>query len=221
MKKQNLYLTVAVMAFTMIFSSCEKKYKGTTGFIPAYVINATNVEGGSSCIATIKAIMYWYSGDYEAASSEYKNGGFILNLPASVPDEYLRFINDEYFSEIISDKNAKVGSLSIFACDNDGYQIGNFAYRFSNRSAYYTAEYIYADRNFTIKGTINDRYYSTVFNCTFKRGWNIMYLIDEDNNELYTTQKPSDMNFKWYFYEYGPCYDSMSPKQRKMKLGKS
>jgi hypothetical protein len=97
----------------------------------------------------------------------------------------------------------------IVAFDSDGDEIGEFW--LADFAAEVEAMYIYADRNFTVKGYDCDDW---KWDCDFKKGWNTMY--GDYSNELITTKKPTGSNLQWYFEDYYDCdkTPSMSPKQK-------
>jgi hypothetical protein len=180
------------------------------------VIEVTSVIGNTDNIATVKALIivdehpdgYWIG--YNAASAPFKNGGFKLNLSTSaVPAKYLETAESEFCIEgsiIISNKNALVGVLTIVAYNSAGEEIGEiYIGELYIEDEYYWAEYIYADRDFTIKGVFKGEEYYDKFDCSFKKGWNIIYGTSQKNeNDEYftTTQKPSEAKVKWYYSEY-------------------
>jgi len=160
------------------------------------VIEATDIEVGSSDIATVKAIIYTYPDgiEYEVASTEFENGGFKLNLPAFVPKEYTWFISEGLAKGIIvSDTQAKTGLISAIEAYNSA---GEFVGLFVLKNDEWFVGYWYTDRNFTQKGTAE---YGVKFDCSLKKGWNVVY----SHNEKTTTKKPANELFKWY---YMPSY---------------
>ena len=231
-----IYLMMVVLLLMTAFVACEKDKDskgddnggggGGGGGNNPFVINATVVNGNdyNDYISTVKAVIYYawgYGEDYVVASGEYKNGGFKLTLPATVPAEYLTEIGSDLPSSItISDRKAKVmnEALSIFAYDGEGDYIGRCFLDDEDGGDNYSG-YLYVDRNVTIKGRYYDEdyYYEEVeYDCSLKKGWNIMYIIWSENGGLYTTQKPSGVNFKWYYYD---GYKSPSDKKhKKVKL---
>ena len=76
----------------MFFIACEKYEPINDGTV---VIEATDVEIGNGGIDTVKVYIVKLTSDgknwvyNEIASVKFKNEGFILNIPATIPDEYL------------------------------------------------------------------------------------------------------------------------------------
>lgn len=213
MKKQIFYLTAALTALTMVFTACEKKNKGCNGSddVNPSVINATCVVTDKGNIANVKALLltdishYTENGNsyiechgYEVARAEYKNDGFILNLSKTVPDKYLKKVQEKFENtNIIIDNDAKLSDgLFIVGLNTEGKEFGILTSRTNNGDIIYI-NYLYADKPFTIKGEDN---YGFLYDCSFEKGWNIEYR----NETICTTQKPSDINLKWYFFEYFP-----------------
>jgi len=193
MNKSLKYGLVLAVIITMLFAACD---------------NVDNLENESKDIATVEMRIealkpsegIWEIAN-ELTSVEYKNGSLRLNFPAIVPDEYL----GEYFwynSEniipegvAISEPKVKVGLIHVIARNGEGNYIGSF---YLDDGEWWNAEYIYANRNFTVKGTSKN---GSVFDCSFKKGWNIRYFNPVENNYRgkFTTQKPSNVNFKWRY----------------------
>jgi len=139
-------------------------------------------------IAIVKAKI----GNYEIASVKYENGELELDesdFPATIPDNYLGHVFDT---------QAKTGTVQVGAYNSAGECIGEF-FKYNrdghdNWQLRWYAWYIYADRSFTKKGES--------FDCSFKKGWNVIYISEIEGK--YTTQKPSDKDFIWYYRELKP-----------------
>jgi hypothetical protein len=207
--KTQLFKLVAVGIILMTaVVACKKDPKEGGG--GTFVINATNVieVDANDDIDSVKAIVY--IGDYQVGAAKFQNNGFIINLCATVPDEYLRTMDPDIF-DLMSDKNAKISFLiGIMAYNSAGIEIGEFLLRDRSDNRYCEAGYIYADRNFTIKYTNTYLGHTYTFDCNFKRGWNIIYEYDSDNEEGTATQKPSGVNLEWYYRSYG-CHEKYAP----------
>jgi len=208
MKKRFFYLLV-VIGMTIFFVACEKTDKPE---IESIEIGSSQIEGKG--IATIKITIEAFKpsegiSSNELASVEYKGGGLQLNFPAILPNEFL----GEYFwynsantipqGVTISDPQVRVGNIWVVAHNDEGNRIGSF--KFSNFAVslydmWYT-DYIYADRDFTITGT---SIHGLVFDCSFKKGWNIRYYSPTKNNYhgQFTTQKPL-VKFEWRYEVFG------------------
>jgi hypothetical protein len=202
MKRHFFNLFVAAVVVSFAFTACEKKKKKEKDT----VIETNDVVNSSSDIATAKAELWDESAKkfYEFSSCGYKNNWFKLSLSATIPDKFLYAIESNHFdfpeSVAVSDRKAKMTQkIELCAYNNTGEFIGNFYLR--NETEKVQAFYMYADKDFTVKGTDNRHSYPEVYNCSFKKGWNIQYCIERENEDLYTTEKPA-ATLKWYFYDY-------------------
>ena len=169
----------------------------------------------------------WYDDSYVITETQYKNDGFTLELPATVPAKYLEPLWEDDMGEVtISDKTVKgTGIYYLYAYDKDDEELGWLAYMSANPSDdeknMSEAIWIYFDKNVTINGqykeeyvneSYNEEYITKYNNVTFTKGWNIAYMSQtytynqSTKRETYTstvsTQKPSGVTLKWYFYSY-------------------
>ena len=207
MKKSLISLMIALMAIAL-FSACDKENDSSGGNTPnPSEINAKNVMNSNSEIVSVKAVLYDENTDEEVilATSPYQNNGFKLTLKTP-PASCLYSIGDDLEPEmVISDPKAKIGDVEVAAFNNNDEEIGGFYYWGANTRTYAEANYVYADRNFTIKGKIMDEdEYLGEYNCSFKKGWNIIYMIAHFDEEtvLITTRKPSGITMEWEFDIY-------------------
>jgi len=171
----------------------------------ALVIDATVVNGNdyNSKIAIVKAFVLGEYESYEAASGQYVNGGFKLNLPEIVSYTYLNdldYVLPLYYLEgTISDPEAKMTDIRINAYDKSANYIGQFLCTDSYDGNNWMF-YVYVDRNVTIKGYTS--YYDyNVYDCSFTKGWNIIYSGWNNGYYEYTTKKPSGIDYKWHYYD--------------------
>ena len=210
---RNVAIFACLVAVTMI-PGCDKD-KDSGGDGNASRITAINVINSFSQIATVKAqsdLVYDV-----IAQTPYKDDGFILELPATVPDKDLYLLAEGAPSSIIiSDKTAKCTSIDIVAFDNNDYNIGDFYLTNSDNSVY--AMWMYVDKYVTIKGEYEESYgwneLIAKFDVRLSRGWNVIYEIGSYDNSTYivtaTTQRPSGVNLSWYFEGY---YINTTPLQ--------
>jgi hypothetical protein len=146
-------------------------------------------------------------------------------------DNYGDLLYKSGFKGTISNPEVKMGSSLICAYNIEGKRIGLFV--MSNMINLVATNYMYADRNVTIKGYIetiividddNDFSVKTEYDYSLKKGWNIIYPISQIHDGevisvLFTTKKPSDADLKWYFvdvlflngYEKQKTYDWQNP----------
>ena len=196
--KSGLFLALALT--TAVFYSCEKdddnSGNGSDG--NASTINATNVVNGSSKITTVKAEIYWETGDwddddseygyYTIAEAQYKNNSFKMELPSTVPAKYLQPImeDDDMEGVTVSDKTVKGAALVDFAAyDKDGEELGWLVLVSADPSDDdengSVATWIYVDKNITVNGQevyddYNEVYIEKYNNITLKKWWNIVYM---------------------------------------------
>jgi len=212
MKKHLNPLMIALMAIAMLATTCGPEEPHTdppdrpVPFDPSVII-ATNVINSNSSIETVKAFVYACgAGSCEEeiiATGDYKNDGFTLGLPKIVPDRFLyeEFENDEWIT--VSDPEAKVGETYLYAFSNSGKRMGEFYYFGVNNRIWVDAFYVYADRNFTVKGKEEWGRWTEEYDLSFKKGWNIIYSVEEMWGYTWTltTQKPAGLIMDWVFDE--------------------
>jgi hypothetical protein len=192
----------------------DKKDENPTSVIADNTITAT-VENGNSYndeIDTVKAVIVLsmkYDSEtgkdrieyYEVARSAYSNGKFTLKLPETVSDSYLSGFDEMWDGEGIPDgvtvnnTNVKVEFMDIFAYKS-GKIVGRFYAGYTNEPEILTG-YVYVNGDVSITGTDVD---GDKYNLHFKKGWNIEYMIDNDDTNEETTQAP-DVTLKWYYHE--------------------
>ncbi len=202
----NFGLFLALGLTTVVFNSCDKDddNDGDTNGGNASKITATNVFNGSTNIKTVKALIYWESGENDygkdaITQAPYLNNGFTLELPTTLEAKYLEtFDADDLEGIAVSDKNFK----SCFLEDLRGYnedddEIGYFYLEEENGDNDYYTSWIYSDRDVTIKGEDDGEKY----NVTLKKGWNVVYDSYTDDSYSFTSQKPSGVNYTWNFYD--------------------
>lgn len=195
---------------TGIFAACNKDTGNNSGngngnndtyTTGSFVIEATNVIGGQSKIATVRAYL---SRDL-IATGKYEKGGFKIALPDSIDSKYLIDAID-FEEEGLSDENAKftpLGYLVLLAYDHAGNEIGCFYYSGEkpDESANGFAYYVFADRNFRIWKTDGDDYVT----CNFKKGWNTVYYHNYQFSfgswSDITTDVNLDIPMKWQYEE--------------------
>jgi len=207
-KKYALLLIAGLVICSM---SCEKDSKG--GGEGGFIINARNIiiDGNDSNIAAVKAIMWnRQSGEDEPiATGTYENGRFKLTLPNTIDDCYLdKASNLGGRWRYISNPNVKMGEICYISAYNEAdNEIGSFGY-FESRDT--SATYVYADRSVTITGSYDGREGIFIYDCSLKKGWNVVYYIswgeDEDEDYRYhtlTTKKPSNITLKWHYHGWG------------------
>jgi len=175
----------------------------------SFVIEAKGVIGDDdSDVVSVGAIVEGHDYDYEAGTAKYGKNGFKITLTSTVSNKYLTEVDDVIDEDVVSDKKAKISyPIWIDAYDEDDECIGEF-YCYGDE---WEIWYLYADRSFTAKGNI----YSEEYDCSFKKGWNILYYYDNGSVEKFSTKKPSGINFKWYYVD---DYSWKTPAHKKQNF---
>jgi len=217
------YALLFVASVVMCSVACKKDNKsddpGGGGGGTGLVIEAKDVIDSDDKIAIVEAYCFeYYSADWSTiAKGKYENDGFKLTLSGTLNSKYLYGIIEELDEwAIISHPNAKIGGVSGFAAlDRDNNEIGEFYCFGETDNGWIGILYLYADRDFTLKGSYtyedDDWYEVETYDCAFKKGWNAMYSIEEYYDEgdvfILTTKKPSGVIFEWYYYDDWWEYD--------------
>ena len=180
-----------ILVVLVFFTACEKE-------------NNPNIE--SEEVVTVKAEI----DNFEIALVKYENIELELtelSFPTTIPDNFLEQVV-ERTGIIISDTQAKTGLVGVNAYNSVGEHIGYFGKMsrdgYDNLRLRWYAEYIYSDRSFTKKGKTSEAGnpdFGALFDCSFEKGWNIMYFSLAERK--YTTQKPTDIDFIWYYEKIG------------------
>jgi hypothetical protein len=243
---KRFYLIIWTLALTaslcMVFTTCKKDSNDTTtsggeepggeepGDDEDITINATDIiiKGSDSNLKTVKGIVY---GDNNTdnpitiASCKYANKSFKLDLPDNINKHLYEVSFDEDNDIVISDPKAKWADLWISGYDDDDNEVGGFGWGSSDNEYNYYADYYYADKNFTVKGTETHTYelsavytFINKWDCSIKKGWNIVYrkvlCVENENGTTWTSthtmQKPAGVTFEWSYIEYPPF-----PKHRR------
>jgi hypothetical protein len=149
------------------------------------------------------------SGYGSLVTGGYEKGKFKLNLPKSVDEEYLSpmSIFDMLGGFTVSNPDAMHAMVAVQALDEDGEFLGAFAPMDMNKQS--LAFYVYCDASCSVKGSIEEEAQGMnvelSYNCSFKKGWNFMYIsVKESNTEASvscTTSKLSGANYKWTFVD--------------------
>lgn len=197
-------LTAFAVIFSTSFMACNKDdddNKGNDGISgEPSIVEAKSIDGDCSGVATVKVVVELLLEDVVIATGEFKNGGFKIQLPETIPGSDLMPVDDWFDIDLVSDESAKISWCEpdhVYGYDKDGDFVGDFAFIngvYIDEGVYILR--IYADRDFTVKG--ND-YYS-YYDCTFKKGWNIVYFDEEEGTA--TTTKPSGKTLRWKFFRY-------------------
>jgi len=209
MSRKNFLVALCgvLLAAGAVFSGCDKddddKQAGT-------LVITAKVENGNdynAVISTVEARCYEDGkgrGEYEVfASSSYANGGFTITLPATPNTKYLETLEDPPAGITVSDKTAKIMSVSMFMpLNSKGYRVGYLSYEKEDNNSWTWAEFWYADKDVTVSGSHEgvdeeDEEYS--FSMSLKKGWNIVYVTETRTVEKYEYTTTPVSGLKWYF----------------------
>ena len=219
---RNVVATAICLAVSMMFTACDPKDGDpTTDENPtdenSFVIEveAKNViaEENTNNVASVKAFImtdYIHEEGYVLSSAKFENGGFKLTIPSTGFNlepifNFVGLVLDGFGEPIISNTEAK---FAILRCWMGGYnaageEIGGFSawgINDNNDEDFYMIwYYVYLDRDCTVKVFEGD--YKRV-DCSFKKGWNVLYYGGIEEGDFYSTTKPSWANLKWYYGEY-------------------
>jgi len=225
--KRICFFCIVFICSAIVLTGCNKNDNSSGG--GAISTNVKVVNGSSYSFDKVKAVMY-YGNDYEYVVDEtnYSNGGFSINLPATIDNTYLLPVidvdeDDQSLSwATVSDNTAVGNGINIEGYESGSY-MGDFYYGTASQNqtstsiSVYMSEgtYIYVDKNVTITGSTTETDVSdgltvnvkSTINATLKKGWNIMYYtisISANGNDgiangtLSITTKDPG-GLKWYY----------------------
>ena len=236
--------SAAVLCATLGFTSCDPdKGKITDDF----TINATVANGSdANQVDEVRAMSYIYGEDipvdydndgeidwYEngegediiIATAPFTNGGFKMTLPKTIDERLLSSMSDVPPGITVSNQNLKAASIEEFVAFKNDLRVGEFwcvGFGFQGEVES-RLNYTFADRDCKISGSSTETYweytYIDNYDIDLKKGWNIIYMtqIEEDNTYTFnlTTQKPS-FNYVWYFEDgYYGDYDKPQKNAKK------
>jgi hypothetical protein len=194
-------------------ASVEPGNNGGNGVIQNNTITVAVENGASynSKIDLVRAVIYTDDKrESTLTSAPYANGGFTLNLPASVSAQYLDGLDEIPEGLTVSNPGVKMNQVDLEAYKSDSIYEGDFYHRIGN----WEGTLIYVDGDLSITGTYTETYNEGTENeythtekynsCSLNRGWNMMYVKETKVNSSYeyewTTQAPEGA--KWYFEDY-------------------
>ncbi|GHV66642.1 hypothetical protein FACS1894199_10480 [Bacteroidia bacterium] len=178
-----------------------------------FTVTVENGNSYNSRIDSVALLVYNYyddEGGFElvVAAGTYANGGFTVNLPATLsPSHLVEAVDGESEGVTVSDKKARIafGEFEIYAYKNSNV-VGAFYCAIDGRED--VLELYYADRDVSITGTELEEYegstYIYNYNLYLKKGWNIVYWgwSASNNTETYEDTTTIPGGLKWYFEEF-------------------
>ena len=187
------------------------------------VIRAENIVGDdTSDVAIVRTKVWnWYEDTYfTLAEAPFQNNGFELRLK-DVPESFLFTLTEGWLISdgiVFSDRNVRINIVEEFSAfdSNDdkkgAFWFGNIIRTGEDYNEVYFANWLYVDRDVTIRGTNKGtgKYGSWEYSAdlNLRRGWNIVYIYyNWDRNTgidigRITSQKPVGVNFRWEFEEW-------------------
>ena len=171
---------IALVAISIAFVACKKENKDDSG----YVIEVKNVQNTSDGINYVEAQLTSKVLD----DSKYANGAFKLNLPETVSNDLLKS----------GSSDGLFGWIDIVALNKQKKTMGEFSYQDGNKNV--RAHYAYANNDFKFEYTNEQGTAPQIWNCSFVKGWNVIYAEETENEMRISTTKPSGINLKWYFF---------------------
>ena len=191
-------LLLALGMATVCFHSCKKDDADLVSGAFDGKITVTGIENPDehAMHAQVRQVrvMEYFSPSTTFASANYTDGGFTLTLPQTVSDGDLYSIEEEdstFPNENVSDKNARIAIVDIYAFDGDNKRIGGF-YE-SNDANNVGVLFVYADRDVTVR--------SKRHSVSMKRGWNRVYEQYQMSGLDIVSTEPLE-GMKWFYHPY-------------------
>jgi hypothetical protein len=171
------------------------------GTVPGGIPIGGPVNGAGNAVDEVRLLFYTYLTENTYATMEFKNGGFIFDLPNPVPSQYIGLLSEGMQTGVkISDASAK-SCQALLSAYKSGKRVGSFYYQ--NYNGDNAAAFLYVDRDVTITGTETGSDYITQYNCNLKKGWNLMVAVakgmDEEKLHLEITTTLPAVQMEWVF----------------------
>ena len=174
------YSVIALITIGLMLVCCNKNNDDIEPIIEPHdgkiiaSVNAGIEFGEYHSVVTVKTISNYYFDfnelyDRVIETAEFVNGGFTINLPETVSDEYLVKFSDFNHDSKVSDPDAKVTEVVFFAFNNEGIFVDVLEYANYKINRQFGSRFWYSDRDFTFKHEYRNS------SCSLKRGWNIEY----------------------------------------------
>jgi hypothetical protein len=205
LKKTSIVLA-ATISLLLAFIACNKEPK-----TKELVIDLSNDIPSGLGISTI--IVEVYGNDcYEIARAEAKDN-FKLTIPTVLSESYLTGTDNFFEDGNVSDQNTKCcGFDDISAFDETGELVGYLSFCSIKSQVKWYVSYAFVDRECAITG-VSD---GTIYDVSFKKGWNEFYYNAQNTVMYITTTKPSNVDFEWKFREAWHPSETISQKNREI-----
>ncbi len=142
-------------AMTFIFASCDND--DDYGFGRKIIIS--NIKNLPSDAATIKASLHHSGYSMSLVSADIVRGSATIELPHISPGYLVRLRGGALEDAILSDRNAKMGSISFDVYDSSGW----FLCSMTLKNDVARAELLYLDRACTVTLTENSGHFGEVY----------------------------------------------------------
>jgi hypothetical protein len=207
---RNVVAVATYLAVTAVFTGCDKEEKS-----PSTPFNGNlsgTIEGKHASWDSVVVTFDFRS----AVKVPIIDGKFTFSPLPTPSSEQLQLVSLNYQNFEISDADAKVGTAHFMASQYRIYPNGvneSIVHRAPSSNPTITVEYIYADRNVKIKGSISGTIMGvevkSEIDVNLKQGWNtILSTVSEEKGLTTVIQKngvpPSNAVWRW-FYEQLPA----------------
>ncbi|MDR0437085.1 MAG: hypothetical protein LBH22_02145 [Bacteroidales bacterium] len=210
MKKTLKQLALLPLFFGLLaMVACGKDDDGkfpTSAFDGKITAVVENGNAYNSVVSKVVVMLHWHNEnghciDEEIANSNYSNGNFTLTLPILDPKTLEVLAEDAPQGIKISDEKAKIGTVyreDFHAYNNSGNKVGEFFYGKYDGDFITSVSFMYADRDVTITGSVNDDGFVATYNVSLKKGWNKVYMTTDNRTKAEISTKEVS-GVKWYF----------------------
>ncbi|MDR2926589.1 MAG: hypothetical protein LBV41_00030 [Cytophagaceae bacterium] len=186
MFKRSFYLVAAILVACMFLFGCDKtgepgsgESNGSVTLTPEKI--AATVAAIGDKVDEVRLVVSEET-TVTLAKAEFKNNSFSLPFPDNEPSAHLIPISEEWVveEEKVSDASARI-LFAKLAGYKAGIEAGSF--EFGKDEPATELEFIYADRDVSITGTVMlDYYYIRENDVHLKKGWNIIAVTDGGEN---------------------------------------
>jgi len=203
--KSNVIMSTNAVSNLKWYGSVHEQQGSAITEITAKVENASDFNG----LTNVKLTVETPEKNEVIATTDFRNGGFTLNLPETVEVKYLISVEEVwgFVGEItVSNKNAKLCLVNIEGYNSQDEHIAVFYYVKEKGNTFSLVIYFYTDSDVNISGTgkyTEDKIeYIDVCSLFLKKGWNSVYVTSTvaSSNKQVTTEYTSIPieGLKWY-----------------------
>ena len=182
-------LIIAALIISAAFVSCNKDDDdggNTATSITAKIDNASEF----SDVKKVKIMAEYYENntwkEYALAEADFKDGGFTINLPATVDAKYLEPYDEEEMPQEINVSNTNAKTLWIWSVkgfNSADEQIARFWCGKEDSNSDTSMNWLYTDSDVNISGTNTSTEeeddvvyeFTVIYSLVLKKGWNVVY----------------------------------------------